>query len=190
MGCGRNGQVPQPSAGSGPPAFGWQSLCLAVLLQFVALDVSFACFGGGAEVKCYSHPPEITMRPTSTTEIIVSAGVVALFLSAACQTSSRECERARLETHRAYRTLAHAATQRKLSGVDTDRWAKVENKTDLLQSAFATTQVTWRSAEKARGEVRENIESIATDNPISLEIFKRSAEEAFKLQQEFAERCR
>lgn len=130
------------------------------------------------------------MPPSKSVAKRVCVGFGFLFLSTACHKDSRECERARLETHRAYQTLNHAATARKLTGVDTASWAKVENKTDLLQSAFATTQVTWRSADKAKTEVQQSMESIATDNPVSLEIFKRSAEEAFRLQQSFADRCR
>ncbi len=122
-----------------------------------------------------------------TTLVIAALSIVPALVS--CQTS-RDCEKARIKAHRAYQELSEVATQRKLAGVDVDGWSKVENKADLLRSAFATEQVTWRSAEKARTDVRSTLESISTDNDVNLEIFKRSAEEAFKLQDILASTCR
>jgi hypothetical protein len=101
-----------------------------------------------------------------------------------------ECERARLQAFRAYQTLHSAAVQRKLAGVDVEQWAAVENKTDLLQSAFATQQVTWRSAEKTKQEVAAALNSVKTDNAVNLEIFKGSANEAFNLQEALAKQCK
>ncbi len=122
-----------------------------------------------------------------TTLVIAALSIVPALVS--CQTS-RDCEKARIKAHRAYQELSEGATQRKLAGVDVDGWSKVENKADLLRSAFATEQVTWRSAEKARTDVRSTLEAISTDNDVNLEIFKRSAEEAFKLQDILASTCR
>ncbi len=102
----------------------------------------------------------------------------------------KECEKARLETHRAFQTLSQVATERKLAGVDLAKWTSVENKAELLESAFATRQVTWNSADKARDDVQSNLESIKTDNDVSLEIFKRTAAEAFQLQGALADKCR
>ncbi len=122
-----------------------------------------------------------------TTLVIATAAVLGSLVG--CQTS-RDCEKARMKAHRAYQELTEGAVQRKLAGVDVAGWSQVENKADLLRSAFATQQVTWRSAEKARTEVRSTLDSIATDNDVNLEIFKRSAEEAFKLQDKLASTCR
>ena len=121
------------------------------------------------------------------TVVIVAA--VLLPALAACN-STRECEKARLRAYRAYQQLTEGATQRKLAGVDVQNWAQVENKADLLRSSFATQQVTWRSADKARSDVRSTLESISTDNDVHLELFKRSAEEAFQLQDALASECR
>lgn len=107
----------------------------------------------------------------------------------ACDNNS-ECEKARLQAFRAYQTLHSAAVQRKLAGVDVERWAAMENKTDLLQSAFATQQVTWRSAEKTQQEVATELASVKTDNDVNLEIFKGSAKEAFNLQDALTKQCK
>jgi hypothetical protein len=119
----------------------------------------------------------------------VGAVALALPLIAGCE-NREECERARLQAYRAYQTLYTAAVQRKLAGVQPEQWALLENKADLLQSAFATQQVTWKSAEKTRAEVQTALESVHTDNEVNLEIFKGSANEAFKLQEQFAKQCR
>jgi hypothetical protein len=132
------------------------------------------------------------MKLTATPLLfIMTRLLVALVLPIAvtgCETS-RDCEKARLKAHRAYQTLNEVAIQRKLAGVDSEKWMVVENRTDTLRSSFATAQVTWKSAEKARKEVTVDMGSITTDNPINLEIFKRSAEEAFKLQDLVAKQC-
>ena len=109
--------------------------------------------------------------------------------SIACSTD-RECEKARLQTHRAFQSLNEVAARRKLAGVDLAKWTNVANKTELLESAFATRQVTWNSAEKAKAEVQSDLSSIQTDNEVALEIFKRTAAEAFQLQGMLADKCR
>jgi hypothetical protein len=122
---------------------------------------------------------------------MIRSAIIAMFAWAlvACETST-ECEKARLQAFRAYQTLHSAAMQRKLAGVNVEQWAAVENKTDLLQSAFATQQVTWRSAEKTKVEVASALTSVKTDNDVNLEIFKGSAKEAFELQEALSKQCR
>lgn len=120
--------------------------------------------------------------------VMLSISVVAL-AQLGCE-SREECERARLQAFRAYQTLHAAAVQRKLAGVEPEQWAQLENKADLLQSAFATQQVTWKSAEKTRAEVQTALASVRTDNEVNLEIFKGSAQEALRLQEQFEKQCR
>ncbi len=123
-------------------------------------------------------------------KVMIRIALVALATTLLFGCDSRECERARLDAYKAYQTLHQASIQRKLAGVDTDNWAVMENKVDLLQSAFATQQVTWRSADNAKQEVATKLESISTDNDVNLDIFKRSAAEAFQAQEAFAQQCR
>src|SRR5262245_44218134 len=122
---------------------------------------------------------------------MIRSATIAVFALAlvACESNS-ECEKARLQAFRAYQTLHAAAVQRKLAGVDVEQWSSMENKTDLLQSAFATQQVTWRSAEKTKQEVATALDSVKTDNDVNLEIFKGSAREAFNLQEALAKQCK
>lgn len=107
----------------------------------------------------------------------------------ACE-ASEECERSRMKISRSYNALTAAAQQRKLAGQDVEKWAFIENKSDLLESAFATRQVTWASAEKARREIEERLASINSDSLSTVEMFKRSVAEAFQDQDRYAKMCR
>jgi hypothetical protein len=104
--------------------------------------------------------------------------------------ASQECERSRMKVSRTYNALTTAAQQRKLSGQDVENWAVIENKSDLLQSAFATRQVTWASADKARNEIAARLGSMNSDSATSVDIFKRSAAEAFQDHDSYAKMCR
>lgn len=104
--------------------------------------------------------------------------------------NDRSCERERLKLLEAYSSLREVATRNKLHGIDKDAWTLVENRFELLESSFATEQVTWRPAEKAKGEVESTLTAIHGDSPESLEFFKRSAEETFALQDQLASKCK
>ena len=119
---------------------------------------------------------------------ILFLAVIGLCVSG-CDTD-RMCERARLSAYEAYDALSAAASQRKLAGVDVDNWEFVESRADLLKSSFATEQVTWRPAERSRSEMKTRLSSIQTTSDDALEIFKRSADEAFQVQEQFASECR
>lgn len=102
---------------------------------------------------------------------------------------SEECERSRMKVSRSYNALTAAAQQRKLSGQDVENWAFIENKSDLLESAFATRQVTWASADKARNDINARLSAINSESA-TVDIFKRSAAEAFQDQDAYAKMCR
>ncbi len=89
------------------------------------------------------------MGRTNTVWIVAALGLGVLW---GCETSE-QCERTRMQVSRSYNALTAAAQQRKLAGQDVESWAFIENKSDLLQSAFATRQVTWASADKARNDI-------------------------------------
>lgn len=115
--------------------------------------------------------------------------ILGMSVCSACE-ASEECERSRMKISRTYNALTAAAQQRKLAGQDVEKWAFIENKSDLLQSAFATRQVTWASADKARHEIAERLTSINSDSPTTVEIFRRSVVEAFEDQDRYAKMCR
>lgn len=132
-------------------------------------------------------------RPSvARTSVSLSAWSVALvgivLVASACQRST-ECERQRLSVFRAWESVHKAAYERKLAGVDEPQWTAIEAKTDLLQSAFATRQVTWDSAKKATKDIQTLAEGAKTDTELKLEVFKTSAAEAAAKQAQFYDNC-
>lgn len=115
--------------------------------------------------------------------------VAGLLGTAGCG-ESKQCEKTRLSLWRKWQAVQVAAAERKNAGVDDQKWATVENKADLLQSAFATSQITWNSAEKAKGEIEAALQGISTDVPVRLEMFSASVKEAATEQDKYVKECR
>jgi hypothetical protein len=111
-------------------------------------------------------------------------------LTLSCQKNATDCERERVHLARAYYSLKQAATERKLAGISAEKWGFVENKTDLLESAFATPQITWSSADKARSEVAGSLNDISTTTEGALSLFKETAKGVFEQQERFKNQCR
>lgn len=120
---------------------------------------------------------------------VIAAWVLTLFLVLGCKADER-CERARLDVAKSWGVLRESALKRKLAGVDAEAWGKIEEKAALLESAFATPQVTWQSAEKARGEIVELVKGRQTDSEANLTGYRLSLEAAQKQQSEFSASCR
>lgn len=114
--------------------------------------------------------------------------LVPLPLVAGCK-ADPACEPMRRELAKAWGTLRESAMKRKLSGVDVEGWAKVEDRAALVESSFATPQVTWQSAERARSELTEMLKGRQTDTPANLTGYMLSLDAANKLQAEFTRRC-
>lgn len=108
---------------------------------------------------------------------------------AGCQ-ETRECERARMDLAKTWRGLAEAAHRRQLAGVDIEGWKWVEARLELLESAFTTKQVTWDSADKARGEVVTRLPGLNTDTPANTTGFRLSADAAVKEQDAYTKQCK
>jgi hypothetical protein len=123
------------------------------------------------------------------TNLVWIVPVLGLMVLSACE-ANEDCERSRMKISRTYNALTAAAQQRKLAGQDVENWAFIENKSDLLQSSFATRQVTWASADKARSEISARLGNINSDSLSTVDIFKRSAAEAFLDQDKYAQQCR
>lgn len=119
--------------------------------------------------------------------------IAALCVSAAvlsgCE-NNRECERARLDLSKTWRGLVEGASRRQLAGVDIEGWKWVQGRAALLESSFATTQVTWNSADKARGELTSRLPSMQTDTPANLTGYRMSVQSALTEQDAFAKKCR
>lgn len=110
-------------------------------------------------------------------------------LGVACDQGAK-CERERLEVFKAWDEVHKAAYERKLAGVDQEQWKVIESKADLLQSAFATKQITWDSADKAQDAIAKLAPTLKTDSEVKLEVFRNSAARASGAQRDFAATCR
>lgn len=119
----------------------------------------------------------------------IAALCVTATLLCGCETD-RECEKARLELSKSWRGLAAGAARRQLAGVDIEGWKWVQGRTALLESSFATTQVTWKSADKARDELTARLPSMETDTAANMTGYQLSVTSAWKQQDEFAKKCR
>jgi hypothetical protein len=119
----------------------------------------------------------------------IAALCVTAALLSGCETN-RECERARLDLSKTWRGLVEGSGRRQLAGVDIEGWKWVQSRTSLLESSFATTQITWDSAEKARKELVARLPSMQTDTPANLTGYQLSVESALKEQDAFAKKCK
>jgi hypothetical protein len=100
------------------------------------------------------------------------------------------CERARMDLNKAWAEVHLAATRRKLDGVDTPAWTDVESKTELLESSFLTSEVTWESAGKASQFVAAALPGLHADHEALATSFRNSTESALKEQSAFEKQCR
>lgn len=120
---------------------------------------------------------------------LIAGFCVALFSIAGCKVDE-QCERQRLDLAKTWGSLRESAAKRKLAGVDVEGWAKIEERTALLESAFMTPQVTWTSADKARADLQAMLRNRQTDTEANLKGYLLSFETANKQQEEYAQRCR
>ena len=124
--------------------------------------------------------------------------ITAVLLLLACSVASsltgcktdEQCERARMDLAKARGGLRASAVKRTLAGVDVEGWTKIENRTELLESSFMTSHVTWSSADKARTELAQMLLGQETDTDANLKGYVLSVEAANKQQAAYAERCR
>jgi hypothetical protein len=112
-----------------------------------------------------------------------------------------ECEAARLELTRTWETLRDTATSRKQipEGADLTQaeeqgrirvWTTIEDRAELLRSSFETSQVTWPSAEKARGELGEAFKPLASKDDPMTQGFALTLNEADQRMAAFRKSCR
>jgi hypothetical protein len=112
-----------------------------------------------------------------------------------------ECEASRLELTRTWQTLRDTATSRKQipegAGLTQDEeqgrirvWTVIEDRAELLRSSFETKQVTWPSADKARGELGEAFKPLASKDDPMTQGFALTLNEADQRMAAFRKSCR
>jgi hypothetical protein len=129
----------------------------------------------------------------------LSVVIVAGALATGCH--DPKCEASRLELARTWESLRNTATSRKqipeASGLSQAQeqerirvWTTVEDRAELLRSSFATTQVTWPSADKARAELGDAFKPLAANVDPMTQGFALSLSEADQHMADFRKTCR
>jgi hypothetical protein len=119
----------------------------------------------------------------------ISAVLGALFcLGVAGCNESRACERQRLDLFQAWQEVNKSIEERKLNSAEA-HWTTIQPKIDVLQSAFATPQVTWDSASKNREEAATLVSGVA-DSGQGVEIFRATFNAAGAKQAAYYDACR
>lgn len=101
---------------------------------------------------------------------------------------NKACERQRLDLARAWEQVNKAAEEAKLSGGEEAQWLDIQKRLGVLQSAFATPQVTWDSAKKNRDEAASLVGKIS-GAPTKTEIFRGTFTAAEVKQVAYYESC-
>ena len=119
--------------------------------------------------------------------------------SGACH--DQEYEAARLELAQTWETLRDTATSRKqipeglsLSQAEEQErirvWTAIEDRAELLRSSFGTSQVTWPSAEKARGDLGRAFKPLESQEDPMTRGFALTLNEADQRMASFRKTCR
>lgn len=105
---------------------------------------------------------------------------------------SEECQRARMQTSKSWAAAQRIAKTQLGPGGDVSTWEEVQKHAELLQSAFATPQITWQSAEKTRAELNELFSQYEQRAPkdSTLTSFRALLERVNKEQADTAEICK
>ncbi len=120
-------------------------------------------------------------------------------VSLACQ--DRQCEASRLALTQSWETLRNTAASRKQIPEATDLtkpqedaririWTDIEAEAELMRSSFETTQVTWSSADKARGKLSELFRPLAANEDPMTRGFAATLADADQRMEAFRKQCR
>jgi hypothetical protein len=130
--------------------------------------------------------PSIEPRHSSRLGVAL-ASVLTLGL-VACQ-ESKTCEKQRLDLWKSWQEVNKALEEQKLApGSDEAQLANIQKKVDVLQSAFATPQVTWDSASKNKEEATTLLTSVGKPG-IKTEMLRASFQAAGDRQSSYYETC-
>lgn len=125
--------------------------------------------------------------------------LAAAALAVACH--DPKCEAARIELAQTWETLRNTATSRQQipEGLDLSPaqqqerirvWTTIEDRAELLRSSFATSQVTWPSADKARAELGDAFQPIASNDDPMTRGFALTLSQGDQRMAEFRKACR
>jgi hypothetical protein len=124
--------------------------------------------------------------------LVVGAGAL---LFAGCA-RNESCERGRMALDKLWDTAQSQAAQARLSLADQGSspngpWSAIESDLDLLQSSFATEQVTWEAAKKKANQLQQAVQDLT--GPASnnyLQSLRDSISQAVSMQVNLEKSCR
>ena len=124
---------------------------------------------------------------------LVVVGVGSLLLPGCAR--SETCERGRMALDKMWETVQTQAAQLKLSTAETAGsqvrvWSGIEGDVDLLQSSFATEQITWESAKRKVGELQQSIQELGVPPTSSFQSFRDTISRAASMQGDLEKSCR
>jgi hypothetical protein len=126
-------------------------------------------------------------------DLVIVAGASAFVFSGCARSES--CERGRMSLDRMWETAQTQAAELKLSSVEASSprptvWNTVESDLELLQSAFATDQITWESAKKKVEQLQRAIQDLGIPSTSAAATFRDSISRAATMQSELEKSCR
>jgi len=76
------------------------------------------------------------------------------------------------------------------AGANASAWSGIQSDIDLLQSSFATEQITWESAKKKLGQLERSVQDMGNPTTSALQSFRDAVSRAATMQGELEKSCR
>ena len=76
------------------------------------------------------------------------------------------------------------------AGANASAWTGIQSDIDLIQSSFATEQITWDSAKKKLGQLERSLEDIGSPSTSAFQSFRDAINRAATKQGELEKSCR
>jgi hypothetical protein len=136
------------------------------------------------------------MSRTATMVCLIAFGAAGV---ASCK-DQRACEQSRLELAKQWEELKNTAGSYKTTKEDEELssakkeerlkvWNAVEDKAGLVQSSFATRQVTWPAADQARQDMNQKLQAVAATGDQRVESFSRLVHAAGAQYDQYKHKC-
>ena len=123
----------------------------------------------------------------------LTAGVCVVALSGCARSES--CEKGRMSLDKMWDGVQAQALKLKLAssdgaGANASAWSGIQSDIDLLQSSFATEQITWESAKKKLGQLERSLQDMGSPTTSAFQSFRDAISRAATMQGELEKSCR
>ena len=126
-------------------------------------------------------------------DLVLLASASTLVLSGCARSES--CERGRMSLDKMWETAQTQAAELKLSSVEGSSpkptvWTTIESDLELLQSSFATEQITWESAKKKVQQLQSAVQEAGMPSTSAAATFRDHIARAASMQSDLEKSCR